>query len=1021
MQDYNSKYSGDALDAQLDKVDELSVELDTTKKELTQEVATAKSELQQIVGDYKAEADDKLAELESDITGDEIILKGEIRPGNISITGGIVETDVFFYKLYNITELKDEVITVVSSENNQYTSLWSLFPNANLGYSDVIAHGELTNNMKTDTIDLSLYPQANYLCVAVGSAGKDAVVSYRENGINPRLLKVEKEVSNVRIAVEDEVGRIYREVDAKSWVRALYGVVIPKGSLLFNRGVSIALGEDYNGAIIGQKNILSGAVAQLDKDYKYITAREDGDIVFTLGAEIKRDIYELQLKNRFYKSTSQIGEAYEKSLLDIYLDKEVYEAHMWCYNNALYLRYKKTENSEAVYAVNSLKINNVENYAPITFSDEYLNGYVVFRDISLFISNPTGEAIPLSVSAITASDTHSYLWIYNELKSLYDTTITTEKIANGAITIKKTNFVEVRQGNQLYDNSTMGDAGKWYYWKGTQGVGATVTLQQNQYTSSYTAIKMPISGQKQITLSQRDETDAYIYSYFVVDSQMNAISYQLGSNLALSSGVTIDIPDSAEYLLLSVVRINDDLFMANEGADVLPFEEYRQDTYVNGINISKPAEKEEEDNIIDNVEISLPDTICAVVGDTLQLFYRGIVKAVNPYNYNIVVSCDKGNQYPRYFEYTPISGDVGRVPFKITVKNNNRVVIAEKSCTIKVVDVPSSPSSKKRIAIFGDSLTAGGTWVGEAYRRLTATNGTPTGVGLTNIDFVGPKTNNGAGYFGVGGWQWTSYTTKGSSAYRFQVNNVSSLSVGAVYTNNGNTFTIMEVNVTDGAGNILCSVSSLTPAPTSSGTLTKSSGSGDATISFTSYAQNSLNPLWDYEQNKMTFIPYANKYAEGKIDIVYTLLSWNGVSAGMTDFSQIVGYAKKFADTLHAEFPNAKLKIMGIQVPSVNGGMGANYGATGRGYADGYGMVVTALNMNKAYQDFANESGYADFVEFVNVSSQFDTENNMPQASTMVNTRSSLTEKRGTNGVHPSNEGYMQIADVVYRNIVANL
>ena len=80
-----------------------------------------------------------------------------------------------------------------------------------------------------------------------------------------------------------------------------------------------------------------------------------------------------------------------------------------------------------------------------------------------------------------------------------------------------------------------------------------------------------------------------------------------------------------------------------------------------------------------DVSISLPDTIYAVVGDTLQLFYRGIVKAVNPYNYDILVTCAKGNQYPRYFEFTPTLTDVGSVPFKITIKNNNRNIITEKS------------------------------------------------------------------------------------------------------------------------------------------------------------------------------------------------------------------------------------------------------------------------------------------------------------------------------------------------------
>jgi lysophospholipase L1-like esterase len=111
---------------------------------------------------------------------------------------------------------------------------------------------------------------------------------------------------------------------------------------------------------------------------------------------------------------------------------------------------------------------------------------------------------------------------------------------------------------------------------------------------------------------------------------------------------------------------------------------------------------------------------------------------------------------------------------------------------------------------------------------------------------------------------------------------------------------------------------------------------------------------------------------------------------------------------------------MGIQLPSLNGGMGANYGSTGTGYADGFGMVKTALNMNKAYQDWCNDDAYSLFMEFVNVSAQFDSENNMPEADAKVNVRSSKTEKRGTNGVHPNTDGYYQIGDVVYRCIVAN-
>lgn len=418
------------------------------------------------------------------------------------------------------------------------------------------------------------------------------------------------------------------------------------------------------------------------------------------------------------------------------------------------------------------------------------------------------------------------------------------------------------------------------------------------------------------------------------------------------------------------------------------------------------------------VKISLPDKIYAVVGDTLQLFYRGIIQAVNPYNYNILISCSKGSQYPRYFEYTPTTSDIGTVDFKIIILDNNRNIIAASACKLITVAVTKSPTEELKVMCFGDSLTTAGTWCREVDRRLTESEGSPAGNGLNNISFVGSKANDTTGYFGIGGWTWSSYTTEGKPAIRFNVTGVTSLVVGTSYSNNGYTYTIREVNVTEGCGNILCAVDNASYLPQDTGVLTKKTGYGDNSIVYTSYTIDTQNPLWDGE--KMSFIPYANKVSDGQIDVVYTLLSWNGLIPHKSNFSDIIEQAKIFADTLHAEFPDAKLKIMGVQVPCVNGGMGANYGATGTSYADGYGMVVTALNMNWAYQEFANSEGYSGFVEFVNVSSQFDSEYCMPYSDIPVNSRCAITERRGTNGVHPANEGYMQIADVVYRNFVAN-
>ena len=70
--------------------------------------------------------------------------------------------------------------------------------------------------------------------------------------------------------------------------------------------------------------------------------------------------------------------------------------------------------------------------------------------------------------------------------------------------------------------------------------------------------------------------------------------------------------------------------------------------------------------------------------------------------------------------------------------------------------------------------------------------------------------------------------------------------------------------------------------------------------------------------------------------------------------------------------------------------------------------------MNKWNYDLAQE--FAN-VDFINIAGQFDSENNIITSTRQVNVRNSKTEVYGANGVHPAYEGYMQIADAVYRNL----
>ena len=423
---------------------------------------------------------------------------------------------------------------------------------------------------------------------------------------------------------------------------------------------------------------------------------------------------------------------------------------------------------------------------------------------------------------------------------------------------------------------------------------------------------------------------------------------------------------------------------------------------------------------LQGVRVWLPEKIYAVVGDTLQLFYRGIVEAPEPYNYAIFAQCSIGNSFKRYFEVTPTASQVGTKTLTVYVKNANGDILGQASTQLIVKATPSSPQTQKKVLCLGSSTTVHGEWANELKRRLTNTNSVNgiSGLGLSNVSVK---------YYGHAGWSWANYLSPATKQHRITVEGVSSVSVGATYTNNGNTYTVLEVNLTDGDGNILLGGSTVTPS--AGGTLALASGSGDATITMLTVTVENENPLWDATNNKFSFVPWVTE--QGGVDVLYVKLNVNGLNPwetfSMEDTTGRVANLKQAARTFHQEYPNAKIVFMTPKMPSLNGGMGSNYGATGM--ADDYGMAKSCFNLARLYKEFVNDEEFSSYVELADVTTQFDCEYNYPKTFRAANRRrqnsTAVTDvaeaykvTRDSNGVHPENAGYYQIADAVYRHFV---
>lgn len=489
-----------------------------------------------------------------------------------------------------------------------------------------------------------------------------------------------------------------------------------------------------------------------------------------------------------------------------------------------------------------------------------------------------------------------------------------------------------------------------------------------------------------------------------------------------------DYPITAIYAVIHISKsiFSNKLYEINNGLKTafLTTEEFA--------NKMEAINKDDSSEITD--DILLPQTIYAVVDDTLQIFYEDIFYGNNINDWSFKIRCAKGKNYPRYFEYTPNTTDVGETNLEISlVRKSSKTDIYPKNSVkvvTKLVTVPKAktPSREKHILCIGDSTLAAssGLWGRECARRFVSTGGTPNADAIKNIKFTGRihvdiDNTNAFGYEGNSGWEWSTYISGNQKAIRFYVNGVSSVSLGAKYRSpDGQVYDIAEVNITEGIGNIRFTypMQASFPTPPVSGKLTKIYGDGDNEIEYTSINEESYSPF--ITDGVLDFTNYVNTYCGGSIDALVISLGINYIvnitNDNMSNIDSSLGSnIRTFLNKFHEQYPNAKVIIGTLQKASLLGGFGYNFGANEIADGDYYHRKLYALN--KEYMKIASESNYATFVNLANVNAEFDARHCYPQTDKKVNVRNNNTEKIDTNFGHLTESGYMMMSDSFYRCI----
>ena len=409
------------------------------------------------------------------------------------------------------------------------------------------------------------------------------------------------------------------------------------------------------------------------------------------------------------------------------------------------------------------------------------------------------------------------------------------------------------------------------------------------------------------------------------------------------------------------------------------------------------------------LELIVPPKIYATQGLESNIYFDNLVAGQGS-DYLFDVDSAIGVHQKERWTLSPTAA--ANTPITVKAHLKDGVQIASKQATLVATAASDNPSTKTML-IVGDSLIAAGV-ITQTLLDNAASN-------VTKINLIGTQGTGSNKHEGRGGWAVNNYTTAGVTYYAFTVSGVTTepLINATEYTHNGRTYRVQSVSLSSGSGTIICSVVSGTNAPLSSGTLTKSNAiQGDATIAFSASAAQSGNPFWF--NGGVDFGQYLSTNSLATPDVVAIMLGVNDVFGQTSDSaaSLLADSRLTSLDTLINSIKSVnstiKVALMIPPPPASQDAFGKNYASGETAWRHKRNIVIWARQMIAKY---SNQESNRIYLVATNVA--IDTVNNYPAESVAVNARNSATVTRQSNGVHPANSGYQQIADQLFAFIKA--
>lgn len=480
----------------------------------------------------------------------------------------------------------------------------------------------------------------------------------------------------------------------------------------------------------------------------------------------------------------------------------------------------------------------------------------------------------------------------------------------------------------------------------------------------------------------------------------------------LTGGLTFTTPSNAKYVRVTI-HMNETSYMLYKGLDVLGDSGYRLPNLVVSETQLKPSSDRHD------IRIKLPKVIHVAVGREIDLYNRNVCSCINIDDYFFEWICPRGKNTIDKYTILPTINDIGSYILTLKVYDSKYNLVTTETASIIVS--PETLKSEKTILCIGDSLTNDKPWISEVKAlsgdKLTfvgSRGGTNKHEGRSGYSSSGYVTDSGYGFQG-------NYKIKvlGSLSVEPQVKKQYNLPLTSGQTGK---FDVEEIKLEDGATwiylNRLSGGGDVQPDSVAIGI--DMSVAGDNAIHYSEVAITSRNPFWNPATKSVDFSYYSTTYGIQKPDIVQIWLGANETTAS-SDFElayvktmdTTIKNVKIIVDKILSQWSGTKIIMVLNQYWADQSGMGQGYGANSRNEMT---MRVGTFAMNKALID--GFEGYHNDLVICSGGLLLDSVYNYPFKEVNINPRNpSIKVRSYTDWVHPSVEGYLQMADAMYSTI----